>query len=108
VEFTRDGDMNWTESKRWSAWGERPEEKFGEKVTVSADSGKLWVSDTTRHRVLCFDAVSHKLLGSFGTADTAGDDMESVNSPQTLVARGDRAVVFDSGNQRLLKFELKK
>jgi hypothetical protein len=47
-------------------------------------------------------------LGSFGTADSPGDDLTHVNTPTTLAACGDRAVVYDSGNQRLVKLRLEK
>ncbi|MEZ0297584.1 MAG: hypothetical protein ACAI35_14135 [Candidatus Methylacidiphilales bacterium] len=160
IHFTPEGETDWKETGRWSMWGNRQEDNFGNQITLTADVKRLWVSDSSRHRVLCFDianyfytgdvkegifptpefvrrqpnvgndvanssigagdphttqfhkdGVTHlapRLIATFGRTDAQGDDMASLNAPQTIAARGDRAVVFDSGNQRLLKIELRK
>ncbi|WP_035606707.1 hypothetical protein [Haloferula sp. BvORR071] len=105
VRFTPQ-DSGFRETARWNSWGDSPADHFGESIHATADSGRLWVSDSTRHRVLCFDAASRKLLGSFGTPDQAGTSLSQLDRPTTIAARGDHAVVFDSGNQRLIKLEL--
>ena len=105
IEFARDGE-NWKEARRWNAWGTGPEAAFGAAITLAADAGRLWVSDSERHRAVCLDMSTRKLLATFGTADRKGDDLSSLSTPRTLAARGRRAVVFDSDNQRLVKLRL--
>ena len=110
IEFARDG-QNWKEKRRWNSSGTSVQggtDTFGPTIRLAADAGHLWVADTARSRVLCFDRATQKLLGSFGTADSPGDDLTHVNTPTTLAACGDRAVVYDSGNQRLVKLRLEK
>ena len=106
IEFAADGS-DWKETKRWSSWGDGAGDKFGAKVFVAADAGRLWVSDTERHRVVVFDLKSGKPLGSFGTLDKAGSDLTSLTGPRMLAARGGRCVVHDGGNQRLVKLSLR-
>jgi hypothetical protein len=100
IRFARDG-RDWVETDRF-AGGDHP---FGGSVDVTCDAGRLWVADTDRHRVLCFDAASRTLLGSHGRADDAGPGLEQLDRPAAITARGGRCVVFDSGNQRLVKLE---
>ncbi len=108
IEFESDG-KNWKEVYRWNSWGGKPEEKFGGEIYISADSGLLWVSDTMRHRVLCFDLNNKKLLGNFGELDFKGSGLQQLDNPKMIIGRGKtRAVVFDSGNQRLVKLEKEK
>jgi len=106
LEFARDG-KNWKEAKRWNSWGGGGEEKFGTRIWITADAGRVWVSDRERHRVLAFDAASGKPLATFGKADQKGADLSTLAEPQVIAARGERAVVYDSGNQRLVKLVLK-
>jgi hypothetical protein len=106
VEMSRDGN-DWKETRRWSSWGAGPAEKFGGRLFIAADEGRLWVADTDRHRVLCLDLGTGKPLASFGTCDKAGAGLASLDRPQALAARGRRAVVYDSGNQRLVKLALR-
>ena len=105
IQFARDG-QNWKEQRRWNSFGPDNADKFGPAIFLAADAGRLWVSDTSRSRVLCFDQATGKLRGTFGATDSPGDDLAHVNSPTVLAARGDRAVVYDSGNQRLVKLRL--
>ena len=107
IELTKDGN-DWREARRWNSWGTSELDHFGQKVFVSADAGRLWVSDHQRARALCFDLQTGKLHGAFGTADRAGDDMQSLNLPEVISARASRAVVYDSGNQRLMKLKIVK
>ncbi len=106
LEMARDGD-GWKEARRWSSWGAGPAEKFGGRIFIAADEGRLWVSDTERHRVLCFDLGTGRPLGAFGACDKAGADLSSLDRPQAVAARGRRAAVYDSGNQRLVKLALR-
>ena len=110
IEFARDG-QSWKEQRRWNSSGTNGQggaDTFGPTIRLASDAGRLWVADTARSRVLCFDQATRKLLGSFGIADSPGDDLAHVNNPTTLAACGDRAVVYDNGNQRLVKLRLEK
>jgi len=99
------GPAGWQEERRWNSWGESPDSRFGRSIHLAASNGRIWVSDTARNRVLCFDGESRKLLSSAGTTDQTGENLSFLDAPQTIAARGDRAIVFDSGNQRLIKLE---
>jgi outer membrane protein assembly factor BamB len=108
IEFARDGN-NWKEQRRWNSGvtkGQDGTDTLGPTIRLAADAGRLWVADTARSRVLCFDQATGKQLGSFGVVDSPGDDLAHLSAPTTLAARGDRAVVYDSGNQRLVKLRL--
>jgi sugar lactone lactonase YvrE len=105
IQFARDG-QNWKEQRRWNLVGQDKRDTFGPAIWLAADSGRLWVSDTSRSRVLCFDQASEKLLAAFGSVDSPGSELSQLNSPNVLAARGERAVVYDSGNQRLVKLRL--
>jgi len=94
------------ETRRWSSWGDDSTARFGSKIFLAANGGRLWVSDTDRHRVLCFDLSSRKLVACFGATDCSDNGLDALNAPQALAAAGRRAVVHDAGNQRLLKLEL--
>lgn len=102
VEFARAG-AGWQESRRWRAWGPGPADSFGATIFIAADSGRLWVSDRDRHRVLGFHPRGGAPLAAFGHADAPGDDLDSLSHPEAIAARGARVVVFDGGNQRLVK-----
>jgi hypothetical protein len=92
---------------RWSPSSSDEKTRFGGRIMIASDAGLLWVADTKRHRVLCFDLVSRNLVGQFGRTDTAGAGIDSLNSPTTIACRGARAVVFDSENQRVVKLSSK-
>jgi hypothetical protein len=106
IEMAAEGN-DWKETRRWASWGAGPAEKFGARIWIAADAGMLWVADAERHRVLSFDLKTGKPVASFGAADKAGDDLASLNLPQTIAARGRRAVVHDAGNQRLVKLGMR-
>jgi len=103
IELTQAGEGEWKEIRRWSRWDG---DKFGARVVICSDAGRLWVSDSARERVLVFDAAG-KPLASFGTTDKKGRSLSTLDVPQRIMASGNRAVVFDSGNQRLVKLNLK-
>lgn len=102
VSCSETGDA-WQEQRRWRSWGQAPTEAFGNSIALAADAGRLWVADTARHRVLCFDLASEKLLASFGTCDGPGPGLDRLNRPGGLAVSGQRAVVIDTGNCRLLR-----
>ena len=107
VDFAPNGD-GWEEKTRWSNWGSGEAEHFGNSITLAADGDRLWVSDSARQRVLLFNSGGDKpaLVASFGEADHAGDDLAHLSNPTTIAAAGERCVVFDSANQRLVKLSL--
>jgi hypothetical protein len=47
-----------------------------------------------------------RLLAAFGQTDKPGNDLASLSHPTTISASGDRAVVYDSDNQRIVKLTL--
>ena len=103
IEFAREG-RDWKEQRRWSTWAN---DRFGGQISLTADEGRLWVSDTQRHRVVVFGLSDGRMIASFGTADRAGDDLASLSLPARITARGTRAVVHDEANQRLVKLVLR-
>ena len=97
----------WSETRRWNSWGDGTADRFGAALWIQTDGNRLWVADRERHRVLCFDLASGKPLASFGTTDQRGDDLGHFDAPQMIAASGDRCVVHDAGNQRLVKLSLR-
>jgi hypothetical protein len=102
--------FRWQGDKALSAGAWTPQlpgqQALGGSLCIAGDGGRLWVADTQRHRVLCFNLSDGQLLGTFGQIDSAGDDLARVSGPTVIAARGNRAVVLDEGNQRLLKLAL--
>ena len=64
------------------------------------------MTDARRHCVVCFDLAAGRLLATFGRAEEAGASLSLLSRPTAIAAGGSRAVVFDAGNQRLLKLRL--
>lgn len=96
----------WQEIDRWNQWQGGEAGNFGERIFATASDGRLWVSDTARHRVLCFDLASRSLIAGFGLQDQAGNSTATLDLPEIITANRFRAVVYDSANQRLVKLEL--
>jgi hypothetical protein len=105
IELTRAGD-DWKEQRRWNSWGKADGDHFGTHIILACDQGRLLVSDSDRQRVLLFAAEGGKPQAQFGSTDTAGDDLQSLSGPGMIALCGDRAVVHDEGNQRLVKLLL--
>lgn len=105
IELARDGD-NWKEKRRWNSFGPDNADKFGSEIFLTLDSSRLWVSDTKRNRVICFDLASGKQLAEYGVKDAPGKEIAKLNAPEVISACGRRAVLYDSGNQRILKLEI--
>jgi hypothetical protein len=97
---------SWREVRRWNTWGGTAADRFGDTLHVAFHDGGLWVSDTDRQRVICFDPVTRRPLAVFGETDRAGDTLDLLASPRALAVRGRRAVVHDAANQRLMRLEL--
>jgi hypothetical protein len=102
VEFTRKGSA-WVESRRWNHCEGQESDAFGPRIDLAADAGRIWISDTDRQRIMCVDAATRRCLGQFGATDQGGTGRDHLQQPGQLAARGVRAIVFDEGNQRLVK-----
>ena len=90
-----------------SAWGPGPADRFGPRLRMSLDGPWLVVSDTARHRLLWFEWQTRRLIAQFGETDRPGADAAHLDSPAQVCLRGTRAVVADSGNQRILEVRLR-
>jgi hypothetical protein len=89
------------EVSRWNSWGAGEAEKFGAEIFFDLEGSRLWVSDSAKNRVLLFDLdEGHPTLAAAYT----GEGLQTpLSNPHRIDAAGDRAVVVDWGNQRLLK-----
>ena len=105
VELQRAGG-DWQETRRWNSWGTSTAERFGASIVVACDGGRLLIADTERQRVMWFAGAGGKPLAQFGRSDAPGSDLQSLSAPGLIALCGERAVVFDSGNQRLVKLAL--
>jgi len=79
---------------------------FGAELHLAVSGDWLLVSDTMRHRVLWLDWTRRKFVAQFGVTDKPGDDATHLDTPTFVALQGSRAVVADSGNQRLMKLEV--
>jgi len=106
IEFAADGD-NWKEIKRWNSWGDKPDQKFGKTLYISLNRNLLWVSDTDRHRVLCFKKDGNAFLAQFGRTDKAGNGIDELSRPTGISSSGSKAAMIDSDNERVVKLSIK-
>ncbi len=104
VEFAPAGS-DWQEQRRWNSWGDAPEERLGARIHLACDHGRLLVADQERNRVLWFAAAGGRPLAVFGGV-AGGSDLRSLAAPGLVAICGERAVVHDAGNQRLVKLVL--
>ena len=95
------------EAWRFSSWGEKPDQKFGDEIHVATSGDCLLASDTQRHRVLLFSLPERALLAQIGTTDKAGTAAAALDQPAQIAATGLRVAIFDRGNQRITKCEIK-
>ncbi len=85
---------------------------FGNKIYIAADGGYLLVTDSNRQRVLSF-LISTKpteapaYLAQQGIIDVAGGDAGVFDTPTLVSICNGRGVVYDSGNQRVVKIRLR-
>ncbi|MFN3422693.1 MAG: hypothetical protein ACK40X_13325 [Armatimonadota bacterium] len=79
---------------------------LGKRVRFALDGAWLLVSDTDRHRLIWLDWTEWKILGFFGETDKPGDDLWHLREPTLVALWGNRAVVADSSNQRIVKLQL--
>jgi len=90
----------------WDRWGDTPDACFGKHLRFAVSGPWMLVSDSQRHRALWFSWVERRFLGQFGETDQRGNDAVHFDTPSFAALAGQRAVVADSGNQRLVKLEL--
>ncbi|MCM8536205.1 MAG: hypothetical protein NE334_09740 [Lentisphaeraceae bacterium] len=103
IEFDTKNKDEWRETKRWKSF---QSDSFGNEIHINRDKKFFWVADTDKHRVLCF-GHDFKLLATYGNTGKSGADFKHFNSPTTIFGNNNRLVVYDEGNQRLMKFEVK-
>lgn len=89
-------------------WGESHDQHLGDKLRLAGDEDTLVVSDTSRHRVLCFDARTMKNPTQFGKTDSAGNTLDRLDQPGAIAVCDNRVLVFDAINERLLKLTVFK
>ncbi|MCS7254812.1 MAG: hypothetical protein RMK18_07760 [Armatimonadota bacterium] len=92
--------------KEFATWGAHESQCFGKKIRMSVDGNWMLISDTERHRLIWLDWHEWKFIAQFGMTDRAGNDATHLNEPTLVSLKGSKAVVADSGNQRLLKLKL--
>ncbi|MFA0750683.1 MAG: hypothetical protein SLRJCFUN_001086 [Candidatus Fervidibacter sp.] len=92
--------------KEFVGWGEKGEQHFGKRLRMAVDGSWMLVSDTERHRVVWMDWQEWRFIAQFGETDKRGDDALHLCEPTFVALKGTRAVVADSGNQRVLKLRL--
>lgn len=100
VRGAREGD--WSEASRITAIGGQA---LAGEVRITGSDERLWLSDGGNHRVLVCDQRLTTVIATFGGG--TGDDLLHLDRPAEISAAGEKAVVYDSGNQRLLKLELR-
>lgn len=93
--------------QRLSRWGNGEGDHFGGVLRLAADGVNLIVADTARHRVLWFDAQTLRLITQAGQTDVAGTSVDAFDRPTAVAIAGKRAVVYDAGNQRVVKLQMK-
>lgn len=100
VRLKAEGET-WTETGRMTGMGA---DKFGARLHLATDGDRLWVSDAANNRVLLY-IVSADGAFSAPAIFTGDEALGGLKSPGRIAARGDRAVVVDEDNQRLVKLE---
>ena len=99
VRGAREGD--WRESARTTTVGT---EALSGAVRVAGDDNAIWLSIGGTNRVVVCDQRLTTVTASFGSS--AGDDLSHLDHPAEIAAAAHRAVIYDAGNQRLVKLEL--
>ncbi len=103
VRLKKEGET-FTEIARADGWGNTPDSKFGAGLFIASDGNRLWIADQANNRVLLFTLSAENAIGA--PAIFKGDEViGALARPQRIAARGDRAVVVDWDNQRLVKLE---
>jgi len=75
-------------------------------LRLAADSGHVLLSDAENHRVLLLNE-NLEVLSAFGEAGVPGAGTNHLDGPAGVAIVGDRAVVADANNQRIVKLLIK-
>ncbi|MEI8310714.1 MAG: hypothetical protein WCH98_08160 [Verrucomicrobiota bacterium] len=103
VRLRREGD-SFREISRTNEIG--ADSSFGGRIFI-ANSGKdLWISDTENNRVIHTTVEGEQF--SPPAVFTGPPEGTPLSAPQRISAAGDRAVVIDWNNQRLVKMSLER
>lgn len=93
---------------RLTQWGSGEADRFGRALRLAADGNHLIVADTDRHRVLWLDARTLHRIAQAGQTDVAGTAWDAFDRPTAIAIAGAHAIVYDAGNQRLVKLILQE
>ncbi len=106
--FRPDGTRLW--EKKWCAAEShaRGDLPFRSPSSCAIDSkGRLWVSDLATDQLIVLDGKDGRFLGTYGYSATIDDKSGfGFSSISGLAIIGERLYVLDSGNLRLLEFEI--
>jgi len=85
---------------------------LGTELYVAASGNTMLVADTRRHRVRLYALTDNMeappaCVAQYGETDCAGDDLAHLDHPTLLSLYATRAVVYDAGNQRVVKLLLR-
>lgn len=100
-------DAGYVVAWRFDHWGAASDAHFGRRLRLSLFGNRLLVADTDRHRVLLFDFRTRSLLAQTGKTDEPGNDLQHLRFPTLTSLVSHRAVVADTGNQRIVKLVVK-
>ena len=106
--FRADGTRLWERKWRPAEAHARGDLPLRSPSSCALDGeGRLWVSDWARDQLVAFDAKDGRFLGTFGASGTIDDKTGFwFSAISGLAVIGDRLYVLDSGNLRLLEFEI--
>ncbi len=105
VKFSRAQDGTWKESLHWNKCHGTSPTSLGPQTFIHSDGTHLAIADTNRHRVLLVNPTNQQCVAQFGQADHAGSALDQLNAPTHCAIQGNRVVVYDSLNQRIVRLE---
>lgn len=102
VRFTREGGT-FTEAERFTSSGDSGE-SLGPGIYLATQGSNLWISDPANNRVIHV----HMKDGEFSrpTAFAGDPEVGTLDTPTRIATSGSKAVVYDQGNQRLVRLEV--
>lgn len=103
VDPIQDPLMAWAAPKHLATVYGDQDVMLGESRSVFVDDDRIYISDTSNHRVVVFD-YNGKFLSKFG--DVTQGDWPGMSFPYGLTKVDDRIYVADAGAMRVLVFDL--
>ncbi|MCX7598578.1 MAG: hypothetical protein N2512_06875, partial [Armatimonadetes bacterium] len=100
------GSDGYRVARSYAGWGDGPTQHFGPRLRIAVDGPWVLAADTDRHRVVWLDWTEWRYLAEFGHCDAPGDGPATFNTPTFVALAGTRALVADTGNQRVVKLSL--